>query len=369
MYHSFFESYVSKIRASSGSSQAVGTCPFHDDKLASFSFNFVTGLWSCHAGCGVGNIITFARRLGVPAPTQGETFARKMETIHGGRSKPAGEPQSVVQNQKESDPDQRRTIARYIYEDESGRPLFRVCRTEPKGFYQQRYDDGKWVSGLADTRRVPYKLPELLAATQTVFFVEGEKDVERLRSLSLVATTSPMGASSWDTRFASFFKGKRVACIADNDEPGRSFISKVSSDLIAIQVPVKNIVLPGVPIKGDVSDFLDSNGDDVNALLDLVRSTPALDQNGRDKQPRQEPLDYFKSNGINLPPPGSLLPTEYAEFSHRAYSDVTSSIDKLTDEAMVVIEQLDGLWMKGVRTQTDYAVCLRLLMNLHMACL
>lgn len=367
MYQDFFESYVQKIRASSGSSQATGTCPFHEDKLASLSFNFATGLWSCHAGCGFGNVITFARRLGVPAPAQGVTFARP-ESIHGGRSKPAGElhsPESVGDGSLERE---RKVVARYVYTDEAGQPLFRVCRTDPKGFFQQRFENGSWIGGLKETRRVIYNLPKVLASSQTIFFVEGEKDAERLGTLSLVATTSPMGAGSWSAGFADFFKGKRVCALPDNDALGRTYVEKVQRDLAALQVPVKIVILPGVPEKGDVSDFLDNNGDDVGALLSLVRAAKCAGPLEQRQRVRQTPLAYFESIGLNLPPAGSLLPTEYSEFSHRAYREVTSSIEKLTDDAMTVMEELEGLWRKGVRTAMDYGVCLRLLMELHLKC-
>lgn len=367
MYQSFFELHVDKIRASSGSSQATGTCPFHEDKLASLSFNFATGLWSCHAGCGVGNVLTFARRLGVPAPSQGSNFARS-ESINGGHSKPAGGLSSSPEIAGESAERERKVVARYIYTDESGQPLFRVNRTDPKGFFQQRFENGNWIGGLKETRRVIYNLPDVLASNQTIFFVEGEKDAERLRTLSLVATTSPMGAGNWDPGFALFFKGKRVCAIPDNDEPGRAYIEKVRRDLAALQVPVKVVLLSGVPEKGDVSDFLDSNGNDVGALLNLVRAARCVGPTEQRQPSRQTPLAYFESIGLNLAPAGSLLPTEYSEFSHRAYSDVTSTIEKLTDDAMVVIEELNGLWMKGVRTAIDYGVCLRLLMELHLKC-
>ena len=36
-----------------------GLCPFHDDKVASFSVNREENYWHCFAGCGAGSIIDF----------------------------------------------------------------------------------------------------------------------------------------------------------------------------------------------------------------------------------------------------------------------------------------------------------------------
>jgi hypothetical protein len=39
-----------------------GLCPFHDDRVASFSVNQVENYWQCFAGCGSGSIIDFYMR-------------------------------------------------------------------------------------------------------------------------------------------------------------------------------------------------------------------------------------------------------------------------------------------------------------------
>ncbi len=38
-------------------------CPFHDDRVPSFSMNADTSQWFCHAGCGSGNATTLVARL------------------------------------------------------------------------------------------------------------------------------------------------------------------------------------------------------------------------------------------------------------------------------------------------------------------
>src|SRR6266571_2713906 len=92
-------------------------------------------------------------------------------------------------------------VSIYEYHDESGVLLFANVRFEPKGFRQGRPDGaGGLIWDMDGVRRVPYRLPEVVAAAQAghaVFVCEGEKDVETLRALGLVATTNAGGALKW----------------------------------------------------------------------------------------------------------------------------------------------------------------------------
>src|SRR5712691_10457050 len=88
----------------------------------------------------------------------------------------------------------RRAVAVYDYRDEHGKLLYQVVRYYPKGFSYRRIS-GSESANLGRVRRVPYRLPELLATDrhQPVYIVEGEKDVDRIRSLNLVATCNSGG--------------------------------------------------------------------------------------------------------------------------------------------------------------------------------
>ena len=61
-------------------------------------------------------------------------------------------------------------------------------------------------------RRVPYRLPELLAADPAlpVFIVEGEQDADALRAIGLVATCNPGGAAEHKDK-AKPYRGKWLA--------------------------------------------------------------------------------------------------------------------------------------------------------------
>ncbi|MGZ8408133.1 MAG: hypothetical protein ACXWVJ_08920 [Caulobacteraceae bacterium] len=85
-------------------------------------------------------------------------------------------------------------VATYDYHDEAGKLLFQACRTDPKDFFQRRPNGrGGWINNLDGVRRVPYRLPEMLARPEgaPVYVVEGEKDANRLTKLGLCATTTP----------------------------------------------------------------------------------------------------------------------------------------------------------------------------------
>lgn len=156
--------------------------------------------------------------------------------------------------------------AEYDYTDERGEVLYQVCRKNPKGFFQRRPDGkGGWENNLNGVRRVLYRLPELLESdpSATVFVCEGEKDVDALRSLGLVATTNPGGAEKWRNEYSNHLRRRHVVILPDNDESGRKYSEQVSKSLDGIVASVKVLRLPGLPEKGDVSDWLNADGNAV----------------------------------------------------------------------------------------------------------
>jgi hypothetical protein len=91
----------------------------------------------------------------------------------------------------------------------AARILYQTVRFEPKDF-RQRHPGvrGEWI-WKKGPRQVLYHLPEVLEAT-IVFVVEGEKDVETLRSHGFVATTNAGGAKApWLSQFYSISSGTR----------------------------------------------------------------------------------------------------------------------------------------------------------------
>lgn len=170
-------------------------------------------------------------------------------------------------------------ITEYRYNDADGREVFRVVRFEPKTFRQARVVDGKLSWSVKGVKPVPYHLPQLLAAPDDalVFVVEGEKDVLSLEQHGQVATCNAGGAGKWTDAHAKHLKGRRVVILPDNDDAGRKHAEQVRKTLRDIATEVHVIELPGMPEKGDISDWLAAGGtaDELLRLVAEARQKPA----------------------------------------------------------------------------------------------
>lgn len=131
----------------------MARCPAHDDRSPSLSISETNGkvLLHCHAGCTTEAVCTAA---GIEL--------RDLFSDNG---------------QNGTAP---RIVAEYSYHDEQGALLYQVVRYEPKTFKQRRPDGNDWKWNLNGTRRVLYRLPDVLKA-KSVLVVEGEKDCETAR--------------------------------------------------------------------------------------------------------------------------------------------------------------------------------------------
>jgi hypothetical protein len=170
-------------------------------------------------------------------------------------------------------------VRAYDYRGEDGETLYQVWRFETPGgktFRQARPVPGGWVLGIEGIRRVPYRLPELLAADPSawVLIVEGEKDAERLASLGFIVTTNAGGAGKWRPEYSEHLHSRRVCIIADNDLPGGRHAAQVAQSLAAVATETQVLHLPGLLAKGDVSDWLDAGGTN-EELERLIDGAPA----------------------------------------------------------------------------------------------
>ena len=121
--------------------------------------------------------------------------------------------------------------------------------------------------------------------------MEGEKDVDRLMSLGLVATTNAQGAGHWLPEYNESLRARRVAILIDNDDAGGMHGQKVSQSLHGIAGEIKIILLPDLPPKGDVSDWLDRGGD-ADGLLSIVENAPtwAPEADSDSEEPTEDDL-------------------------------------------------------------------------------
>lgn len=168
-----------------------------------------------------------------------------------------------------------RKAATYTYTDENGIVLYRKNRSESKAFWFERPDvNGAWIKGIADTRRVLYNLPDVLAAAEggdTIYVVEGEKDADALARAGQVATTNDDGAAAmWKADYSESLRGARVIVIADDDEPGHKHAHHVAKALQGIAATV-DVRLPAAGHK-DIADHLGA-GLDLEQLRELTSAT------------------------------------------------------------------------------------------------
>lgn len=219
-------------------SKGKSLCPAHDDDKASLSVTLSDEgkiLVRCHAGCDQDEV------LDALAATYGIT---SRDLGNGGVKT-------------------RREVARYVYRDGGGNPIYTKIRFEPKEFVIQ-------PSG-ADTKSYLYHLPELLAApsVRTVVWVEGEKAADRLQELGILATCIG-GASKSPDKAVKLLKGRNVVLLPDNDDPGRKHAELVHRVLKANGAHPKIVLLPNLTAKGDVVDWLDM-GHTLEELQELLR--------------------------------------------------------------------------------------------------
>jgi hypothetical protein len=177
-------------------------------------------------------------------------------------------------------------VATYPYENESGALLYESVRYFPKDFRVRRPDgNGDWVWSIKGIPRVPFRLPQLLGAPEgeTIFVVEGEKDVLALIAIGLTATTNLGGATidkgnrtagngKWLATYNDYFQGRRVVILPDNDDAGRAHGETIARNLRPVATSVKVLALPGLAEKGDVSDWLAAGGtkDDLVKLAETM---------------------------------------------------------------------------------------------------
>src|SRR6185312_17444769 len=130
-----------------------------------------------------------------------------------------------------------------------------------------------------------------------------EKDVDELRSRGRCATTNSGGAGKWRDTFAAHFRGAEVVLVPDNDDAGRRHMDDVERSLTGIARRIRRIELPGLPPKGDLSDWLGPQGHTLEELDSLVaRATPI------ERQQLRHTLGELKQRPELLEPPEYVIP-------------------------------------------------------------
>lgn len=234
-----------------------GPCPIHQGTNPSFAVNSETGLAQCHSACGRGwDMISFEMEM------SGLDFVRAKEAVFEMVGRP---------NIPWAERDLEST---YDYADEQGKTLYQVLRYYGKKFKQRRpAADGTWIWKLGDVKLVPFRLPQMLNS-KFAAICEGEKDVLTLEHLGMVATCNNGGAGNFKAEIVPHFASKDVAIFPDYDDPGRKHALQVAELLAPVAKSIKIVELPGLSVKGDVTDFVNAGGT-VDSLRDLYKKAQA----------------------------------------------------------------------------------------------
>jgi hypothetical protein len=170
----------------------------------------------------------------------------------------------------------------FTFEDEEGKLLY---IQQHKGAYyrvvgEDEDGDPLLIKGLGGVEPVLFELPGLIQAVEaggTIYHLEGCKDVVNAKDrLGITATTSG-GAKTWKGEFAEHYRGaKEVVILPDNDEEGAAYAQKVAQDLLGVAETIKIVDLPGLPEKGDLTDWLDA-GHTAEEFFEVVAASPAMD--------------------------------------------------------------------------------------------
>jgi hypothetical protein len=208
--------------------------------------------------------------------------------------------------------------------------------------------DGKRYPTLGDARIVPYKLPELLdakTAGRIIYLAEGEKAVDALMSLGVVATTAHSGAGHWPDAITEYFAGANVVILPDNDLSGWSYARKAAEAILPIAKALKVVDL-GLQEQGDDAyEFIEAGGGRAE-LAALVKAAPKI--TSVDDVTIPERLQAIQPNAlVDVPPP------QMEDIAKEFAADPPKEADKPKPTKTIKIESWDTIQDEPVEWLID----------------
>jgi len=233
--------------------EILALCPFHGEKKRSFSVNYESAVYICFA-CGAKGKI--------------KSLDLNTELSGGGYS-------SLKRLDKKIKVTEHRPISdyniKYNYYLPDNTLSFQKLRAEPNGefktkdFLYRHKLNGKWIYGMPDDPINIYNVNEIIKNNNdTIYIVEGEKDVETLKKNGLLATTHRLGGNSarWKENDIDLLQGKKVIFIFDCDKTGINYARNAIQDFTGYQN--FELLWLGYTIEKkhgkDTTDYIQTNG-------------------------------------------------------------------------------------------------------------
>ena len=248
--------------------ERVGACPKcgGEDR---FAINIKKQVFNCR-GCGIGgDVIQLVEHL------DGVDFNAACTAL-------TGQPPPRANGKGNGrDTSKKTVVATFEYQDQDGSVAFAVDRVQflkpddsfvlkdgkPDKVFRQRRPDpghpGKWLPNVTGVPAVPYRLPEVceaIANDHPVLVVEGEAKADLLWSWNVAATCCAGGAGKWKAAHSEFLRGADVVLVPDADDSGAKHIQQVGAALNGIARRVRVLMLPNLPPKGDIIDWVKAGG-------------------------------------------------------------------------------------------------------------
>lgn len=239
--------------------QVLVCCPFHQDSTPSLSVNTTAGLFNCFSCGEKGNGFDLYMKV------KGCDFKTALDELGA----LAGlQPVATTVRQLP------KVVATFYYHDAEGARRYWKKRYEPgfdgrkKSFaFYHTSAKGREVKGRGNCDPLPYNLHLLatMPAGEPVFFLEGEAKADALTGWGLFATSLDSGGQSgkgaaWRKEWNRFFAGREVYIVPDNDKTGEEYAKSLAGHLVPVATCVKVLRLPGLPVKGDVLDWIKKAG-------------------------------------------------------------------------------------------------------------
>lgn len=232
----------------------------------------------------------------------------------------------------------------YIYTDLAGNKISRtVKKSNPKKLWQERFENGQWIRGL-NKIFVPLYNIKAVSESEIIYLTEGEKDAETLISASLVATTNNNGASSWDSRNNETLRNKVVVICQDNDDAGRIRTKQLARTIGPVCKELRLFEPPGVPEKGDVTDWVEAGGNPSDIFPMSVAIVRKLEDEEKVKNATRQ--DYFELFERALSQPRKcIFARKLMTFDEQEqiWNPCVNYLDILRSETAVMNEKKGGL--------------------------